>query len=87
MPFEISKKGMCYSVVNTDTGRAHSKCSTKANAMKQMKLLYGVESGWKPSSSYREFVKREFQKRPAGVSASAYMKTIGDRWKQIQSKK
>jgi len=87
MPYTTVKKGTCYSVVNKDTGRVHSKCSSKANAIKQMKLLYGVESGWKPSTSYRDFVKREFQKRPSETSASSYMKTIAAKWRAIQSKK
>jgi len=41
--FKIRKRGKCFSVVNTETGRVHSKCSTKANATKQMKLLYMLE--------------------------------------------
>jgi hypothetical protein len=41
--FKIQKHGKCFSVVNTETGRVHSKCSTKANATKQMRLLYMLE--------------------------------------------
>jgi hypothetical protein len=41
--FKIRKRGKCFSVVNTETGRVHSKCSTKENATKQMRLLYMLE--------------------------------------------
>jgi hypothetical protein len=87
MPYTTVKKGTCYSVVNKETGQVHSKCSSQANAIKQMRLLYGLDSGWKPSTSYRDFVKREFQKRPSETSASSYMKTIAAKWRAIQSKK
>lgn len=87
MPYQISKKGSCYSVRNTETKRVASKCTSKANAEKQMKLLYGVESGWQPSQSYREFVKREFAKRPAATPASTYMKTIGMKWRSMSMTK
>lgn len=50
MPYEIVKHGRCFSVVNTETGMVHSRCSTKANAEAQMRLLYGIESGmFKPT--------------------------------------
>ena len=49
MPYEIQRKGKCWSVVNTDTGKVHSRCATEAKAKAQMRLLYGVESGWKPT--------------------------------------
>ena len=51
MPFEIKHPSpRCWSVVNTKTGKVHSKCSTKKNAERQMKLLYGIESGkWEPT--------------------------------------
>lgn len=48
MPYSIVVK-KCYSVVNTKTGKVHSKCATEANAKKQIKLLYSVEK--KPSKS------------------------------------
>lgn len=86
MPYQISKKGSCYSVINRETKRVHAKCTSKANAEKQMRLLYGVESGWQPSQSYREFVKREFTKRPAGTPASTYMKTIAMKWRTMTKK-
>ena len=46
MPYKIVKNGACY--VNKDTGKVHSKCSTKTNAEKQKRLLYGIHGGWSP---------------------------------------
>jgi hypothetical protein len=39
----------CYTVYNTKTKRVHAKCTTKKRAKKQMKLLYGIDNGWKPT--------------------------------------
>lgn len=50
MPYKIYKRGRgCYEVVNTDTGRIHSKCTTLERAKKQVHLLYGVEHGFIPT--------------------------------------
>lgn len=50
MPYELLHKGKCWSVVNSETGKEHAKCTSKAKAQAQMKLLYGVESGtWQPT--------------------------------------
>lgn len=45
MPFKIRKvkNKECYQVKNVKTGVVHSKCSTKMNAEKQVKLLYMME--------------------------------------------
>jgi hypothetical protein len=53
MPFSIVKKSpKCWEVINTESGKIHSKCSTESKAKAQMKLLYGVESGkWKPTKA------------------------------------
>lgn len=49
MPYSLEHTSpKCWSVVNTDTGKIHSKCSSKKKAQAQMRLLYGVESGWTP---------------------------------------
>lgn len=89
MPYEIQHPTpRCWQVVNTDTGKVHSKCTTKTKAQAQMRLLYGVESGkWKPTpgGSYRSFVAAEFKKRPAGVSAPEWMKQIGAKWRKRSS--
>lgn len=87
MPYELKHPSpRCWSVVNTETGEVHSKCSTKQKAEAQMRLLYGVETGWKPSTNYREFVSREMKKRPSGVKATGWMKTIGAKWQSIKKK-
>lgn len=46
MPYEIRKvrNKECYAVKNKQTGVVHSKCSTKENAKKQMKLLYLLDA-------------------------------------------
>jgi len=49
MPYKTKKTGKCYSVINTETGKKKSKCTSKKNAEAQTRLLYGVESGWTPT--------------------------------------
>ena len=48
MPYIIKKKQNCYSVVNKDTGKIYSFCSTKENAQKQKKLLNAIDHGFVP---------------------------------------
>lgn len=50
MPYKVMKSSKCpagkpYAVVNTDTGKIHGCMPDKETANKQMRLLYGVESG------------------------------------------
>lgn len=50
MPYELRKKGTGYVVVNTQTGKEHSKKPIpKARAEAQMRLLYGIEHGMIPT--------------------------------------
>lgn len=51
MPYTIKKiSPKCWSVVNTETSKVHSRCTTKARAEAQIRLLRGIESGnWKPT--------------------------------------
>ena len=50
MPYGIVKqKNGCYTVYNKDTGAIKAKCTDKMDAMRQIRLLYGLEHGWKPS--------------------------------------
>ena len=51
MPYTIRKlrNSSCYSVKNSDTGRYHSKCTTLKKAKSQVRLLYGIDNGWKPT--------------------------------------
>jgi len=45
MPYQIKKHNGKYMVVNTQTNHIFSKGTTKAKAIKQERLLYGVENG------------------------------------------
>lgn len=46
MPYTIRKvyKRNCYSVKNAKSKKIRSKCTSKANAKKQVKLLYALEN-------------------------------------------
>jgi hypothetical protein len=35
----------CFSVINTDSGKVHSNCTSLQNAKAQLRLLYGLEKG------------------------------------------
>ena len=56
MPYAIQKitsgknKGK-YKVVNTETGEVHSKGTTRSKAEGQVRLLRGVEHGFKPTGA------------------------------------
>jgi hypothetical protein len=45
MPYEIKKHGNKFSVINVQTHHIFSKNSTKKNAVKQERLLRGLEHG------------------------------------------
>ena len=49
MPYKLVKKGDKYEVINSKTGKSHGVHATKEKAQKQMRLLYGIESGWEPT--------------------------------------
>jgi hypothetical protein len=49
MPYSIEKTSpKCWTVKNTETGAVKAKCTSEKKAKAQMRLLYGLESGWKP---------------------------------------
>ena len=48
MPYKVVKKGNKYLTVNEQTGHIKGTHDTKAKAMAQMRLLYGVEHGMVP---------------------------------------
>lgn len=49
MPYEIERKGRCYEVRDLQ-GNIRAKCTSKAKAEAQRRLLYGIETGeWKPT--------------------------------------
>jgi hypothetical protein len=59
MPYEMIKNSDgTYRVVNSDTGDVKMKSGSKAEAKRQMRLLYGVEHGWRPTGGRRSFKKR-----------------------------
>lgn len=43
MPYEIKQIGDCFKVINTDTGKIFSYCTTYANAVRQIRLLRMIE--------------------------------------------
>ena len=45
MPYKIVKVKNGYSVRNSKSGKIYSKRTTRKKAVKQMKLLYMIESG------------------------------------------
>jgi hypothetical protein len=49
MPYKVKRLGNRYQVINTETGEAESRPTTKAKAEKQLKLLRGIEHGWQPT--------------------------------------
>lgn len=49
MPYEIKRRGLHYEVVNRDTGKVHARHTTKAKAEAQVRLLRGVDHGFRPT--------------------------------------
>jgi hypothetical protein len=45
MPYSVRRvrSGKCYRVMNTQNKRVFSKCTTKARAMKQLRLLRAIQ--------------------------------------------
>jgi hypothetical protein len=58
MPYAIKKVGSKFKVINKNTGKVHGTHSTKAKALSQMRLLYGIEKGWKPTFSKRAMASK-----------------------------
>lgn len=46
MPYSIRKvrNQECYRVKNKNNGKIHAKCSTRENAIKQVRLLYAIDN-------------------------------------------
>ena len=51
MPYVIRKVKNKFRVINKKTGKVHGTHSTKAKALSQLRLLQGIEHGWKPTFS------------------------------------
>ena len=57
MPYELKKvSNKCYQVYNKDTKKVFSKCSTKKNANKQIRLLRALQYN-------KDFMPRSQQRR------------------------
>ena len=65
MPYNIRKVSgkNCYKVVNKDNGRIHAKCTSLKKAKSQLRLLYGIDSGWKPRRIAQSHRKSKMSKR------------------------
>ena len=53
MPVKLTKIGAGRYRVSTPSG-TKAKSTTKAKAMAQKRLLYGVEHGWRPTGKRRQ---------------------------------
>ena len=49
MPYAIRERNDKFVVVNTDTGQVKGTHDSRIKAERQMRLLYGIEHGWKPT--------------------------------------
>jgi hypothetical protein len=60
MPYKIVRKGTKFEVINKDTGESHGMHDTMHKAVAQMRLLYGIEGGMKPTGKKgKKFVIRK----------------------------
>jgi hypothetical protein len=57
MPYAIRKRGNKWVVINKETGKVKGTHDTKEKAIRQMRLLYGIESGWKPTFSKAALIR------------------------------
>ena len=48
MPYAVKERGDKWITYNKDTGKTKGTHSSRAKAMSQMRLLYGVKHGMKP---------------------------------------
>jgi hypothetical protein len=58
MPYKIVKSGSKYKVINTEKGTTKGTHSTKAKALSQMRLLQGIEHGWRPTFSKKAMASK-----------------------------
>lgn len=49
MPYEIRENDGKFEVVNKDSGDVKAKHTSRDKAEAQVKLLHGIEHGWRPS--------------------------------------
>jgi len=63
MPYKVVKApGKGFEVINQVTGAVKAKHSTHENALKQMKLLYGIEHGMVPGKRPGSYHGRQHDK-------------------------
>jgi len=51
MPYKIIKSGSKWLLKNRATGKLKGTHSSYVSALKQMRLLQGIEHGWKPTGA------------------------------------
>ena len=84
----------CWRVFNSETGKEHAKCTTKANAEKQLRLLRGVEKGtFQPSGkpakpsvgmSWRQYFT-ENTKGKKITNMAQHMKDLSAQYRKMKS--
>lgn len=68
MPYALLKhKDDSYSVINSATGKVHSKHTTHEKALAQMRLLYGIEGGMTPRGRDMEKTKGKRERSSSGT--------------------
>lgn len=60
MPYAVRKRGNKYVVINKETGKTKGTHTSKSKAESQMRLLRGVEHGWKPTG--KKITKKKTKK-------------------------
>lgn len=68
MPYGLLKhKDGSYSVINTSSGKLHSKHTTEEKAKAQLRLLYGIEGGMTPRGRSMEKTKGKRERTSSGT--------------------
>ena len=49
MPYAIRKSDLKFRVVNTETNKVKGTHSSRDKAERQLRLLRGIEKGWRPT--------------------------------------
>jgi len=51
MPYKVEQRGDKWVTLNTETGKVKGTHSSKAKALRQMRLLYMIEGGKQPTGA------------------------------------
>jgi hypothetical protein len=54
LPYSVKKIDDAYQVVDEETGKVHSRHTTKEKAERQRRLLEGIRHGWRPTGKKRD---------------------------------